>query len=166
MPAAANRTRCASCGRALTFADWTRGRPLCDACARPLAALRRELEAPGPARADDPAAFERILESVPDSLVDELVAALEAEAAKLDQANPVVGVLAELELGRTPRERQWAAWGFAAGFALNVGIAKWAQVASGAPVTDFIVPILVGGVIAGAACAAIGWGLARLRQPA
>ncbi|MCL6645254.1 MAG: hypothetical protein K6U88_09825, partial [Dehalococcoidia bacterium] len=116
--------------------------------------------------ADDPAAFERIIDSVPDALIDELVAALEAEAARLDQANPVVGVLAELELGRTLRERHWAAWGFAAGFALNVGIAKWAQVASGAPVTDFIVPILVGGVIAGAACAAIGWGLARLRQPA
>ncbi len=166
MAATAPRTRCAACSRPLPFADWTSGRPLCDACARPLAALREEVRAPHRSPAEEAAAYEQILAAAPDSLIDELVAALEAEARRLDAANPLAGVLAELDLGRTPRERRWAAWGFAAGFALNVGIAKWAQVASGAPISDFLGPILLGGLIAGATCAAIGWGLARLRQPA
>ncbi|WBL35177.1 hypothetical protein O0235_10290 [Tepidiforma flava] len=161
MAATAHRTRCSACGRALPFADWTRGRPLCEPCARPAAARRAAPPVPAP-----PPPADDLVDTVPDALIDELVAALEAEAAKLDQASPLAGVLAELELGRTPRERHWAAWGFAAGFALNAGIAKWAQVASGAPISDFLAPILIGGVVAGATCAAIAWGIARLRQPA
>jgi hypothetical protein len=166
MAATANRTRCAACGRPLPFADWTSGRPLCEPCARPLGALIREVESPPRAPAEEAAAYERILDDMPDALMDELIAALEAEARKLDGANPVAGVFAELDIGGTPRERRWAAWGFAAGFALNVGIAKWAQVASGAPLSEFLGPMLVGGAVAGATCAAIGWGLARLRQDA
>ncbi len=161
MTATAHRTRCSACGRALRFADWTRGRPLCEPCARP--AVPRPVPPPSPsalAPGDD------LIDAIPEAILDELVAALEAEASKLDQANPLAGVLAELELGRTPRERHWAAWGFAAGFALNAGIAKWAQVASGAPISQFLAPILIGGLFAGATCAVIGWGLARLRQPA
>lgn len=166
MTAAQARTRCTACGRPLPFADWSRGRPLCDPCARPPASAARTPEtarpAPPPALADDA----QLAAAIPDDLLDELVAALEAEARRLDSAGPLAGVLAELEVGRTSRERHWAAWGFAAGFALNVGVAKWAQVASGAPLADFLAPILLGGLLAGSVCAAIGWAAARLREPA
>jgi hypothetical protein len=159
-------TRCRDCGRALAFADWTSGRPLCDACARPLGTIQRAPRVPARTPVGDARASDELLDAFPPALLDELVTALEAEAEKLDRAGPVAGVFAELEIGRTPRERHWAAWGFAAGFALNVGIAKWAQFASGAPTSEFIIPMVVGGVIAGATCAAISWGIARLRQPA
>jgi hypothetical protein len=112
-------------------------------------------------------AYERLLDDIPDELIDELVAALEAEAARLESAplNPVREVIAELAIGNSPREVHWAAWGFAAGFAANVALAKYAQMTAGAPMSRFILPMLIGGVVAGATCAAIGWGLARLRQP-
>lgn len=166
MAATANHTRCTACRRPLPFADWTTGRPLCQSCSRPLGDLVREIQAPPRTPAEEAAAYERILDTMPDALMDELIAALEAEAQKLDQLNPVAGVLTELDLGRTPRERRWAAWGFAAGFALNIAIAKWAQVASAAPLSEFLAPMLIGGLVAGTTCAAIGWGLARLRSPA
>ncbi len=72
--------------------------------------------------------------------------------------------IAELGIGQSARERNWAAWGFAAGFATNTLIAKYAQMTSAAPMSQFIGPMLLGGVLAGAACGAIGWGLARLRE--
>jgi hypothetical protein len=95
------------------------------------------------------------------------VAALEAEAAKLppSSAHPVRGVFDELGVGRSVRERQWAAWGFAAGFAANVALAKYAQMSSSAPMSEFLGPLLIGGGVAGVCCAAIGWGLAKLREP-
>ncbi len=74
--------------------------------------------------------------------------------------------LDDLGVGRTAREKHWAAWGFAAGFGANVAIAKCAQMATGAPFTQFIGPLLLGGVVAGVCCAAIGWGAAKLREPA
>jgi hypothetical protein len=117
----------------------------------------------------DAVEYERMLDSVPDELIDELVAALEAEAAKvaLRPRGPVREVLEEIGgVGRSPRERPWAAWGFAGGFAANVLIAKYAQMATGAPFGQFVVPLLVGGVLAGVCCSAIGWGAAKLREPA
>ncbi|MCZ7578944.1 MAG: hypothetical protein M5U18_18615 [Dehalococcoidia bacterium] len=107
-----------------------------------------------------------MLDDIPDELVDELVAALEAEAARMPSAgpNPVREVLSELGLGRSPRERHWAAWGFAAGFAANIVIAKYAQMTTAAPMSQFIGPMLLGGLLAGATCSAIGWGFARLRE--
>jgi hypothetical protein len=117
----------------------------------------------------DAVEYERMLDSVPDELIDELVAALEAEAAKvaLRPRGPVREVLEEIGgVGRSPRERHWAAWGFAGGFAANVLIAKYAQMATGAPFGQFVVPLLVGGVLAGVCCSAIGWGAAKLREPA
>ena len=111
--------------------------------------------------------YEEMLDNLPDELIDELVAALEEEAARLpaSPANPVRGVLDELGIGRSMRERQWAAWGFAAGFGANVAIAKYAQMASGASMSEFVGPLMIGGVVAGVCCAAIGWGLAKLREP-
>jgi hypothetical protein len=94
---------------------------------------------------------------------------LEAEAARRPvAAKPVQGVvhevLGDMGVGASPREGQWAAWGFAAGFAANVALAKYAQMQTSSPMSQFMVPMLIGGVIAGFACAAIGWGVAKLKD--
>lgn len=170
-------TRCRGCGRGINFDDWARGIERCRAClklplsqAEPAATFTR-----GPARSPAPRGEEerylQMLDTLPDALVDELVAALEAEAALLPAKNAqpaarraaaMQEALAELG-GRSPREVAWAAWGFAGGFALNVLVAKYAQMESSAPLSAFVAPLFLGGLLAGAACAAIGWGLARLR---
>ncbi|MGE3077180.1 MAG: hypothetical protein AB7N24_19570 [Dehalococcoidia bacterium] len=107
------------------------------------------------------------LDDIPQELINELVAALEAEAARrpITTDNPVRDVLDDIGLGRSTLEKQWAAWGFAGGFAANVLIAKYAQMSSSASMGQFIGPMLLGGCLAGVACAAIGWGLAKLREP-
>ena len=174
MPDTFVRTRCSSCARVLSFEDFSGGGDRCRACARtapPSEFVRgprvRRTNARNLPRRNEAEEYERLLDGVPDELIDELVAALEAEAAKLppSPANPVRGVLDELGIGRSTRERQWAAWGFAGGFAANVVLAKYAQMASSAPMGDFIGPLLIGGAVAGLCCAAIGWGLAKLREP-
>ena len=175
MPDTFVRTRCVTCSRPLGFDDWSRGSDRCLSCSatsRPAQYVAGPM-APAPARtgyagvAAQAEAYERLLDDIPDELIDELVAALEAEAARLESAplNPVREVIAELAIGNSPREIHWAAWGFAAGFAANVALAKYAQMSAGAPMSRLILPMLIGGVVAGATCAAIGWGLARLRQP-
>lgn len=175
MPDTFVRTRCATCSRPLGFDDWSRGSDRCLACsatARPTHYVAGP-QAPAPPRGGYPGiaaqaeAYERLLDDIPDELIDELVAALEAEATLLQptQQHPVREVIAELGIGNSSREIHWAAWGFTAGFAANVALAKYAQMTAGAPMSRFILPMLIGGVVAGATCAAIGWGLARLRQP-
>ncbi|MCO5200943.1 MAG: hypothetical protein M9925_04505 [Chloroflexi bacterium] len=172
MPDTFVRTRCSSCARPLGFDDWSNGSDRCQPCVRARSAAARTPAPPDPlsfghaafaARAN---AYERMLDDIPDELVDELVAALEAEAARMPSVgpNPVREVLSELGLGRSPRERHWAAWGFAAGFAANIVIAKYAQMTTAAPMSQFIGPMLLGGLLAGATCSAIGWGFARLRE--
>jgi hypothetical protein len=110
------------------------------------------------------------VDEVPDALIDEIVATLEAEAARLEtpragaMGGALTGVLEEIGVGRSPRELQFAAWGFAVGFGANVAIAKYAQMQAAAPFSEFVGPLVIGGVVAGAACAAIGWGVARLRE--
>lgn len=164
MPDSFVRTRCAACGEALGFDDWSRGSRTCARCGpvvtrdtgnRRQATERARLTASAEA-------YERLLDDIPDELVEELVAALEAEAAKSGPAMPVLEVLEELGVGRTPRERHWAAWGFAGGFAANIALAKWAQMSTGAPLSDFVLPMLLGGALAGLTCGAIGWGFAKL----
>jgi hypothetical protein len=66
--------------------------------------------------------------------------------------------------GETRREFQWATWGFAIGFAANVVLAKYAQMSSGAPMSQFFGPLVLGGLVAGATCGLIGWGAAKLRE--
>jgi len=172
MPDTFVRTRCNTCEKVLTFDDWSGGGKKCQACERSAAPSvtpqyvrgpRRTTGHPEPVEED----YDRLLDAIPDELIDELVAALEAEAARLPakQAGPVQEVFDEIGYGRSPKERQWAAWGFAAGFAANVLVAKYAQMASNAPMGQFVGPLMVGGLVAGLACAAIGWGLARLREP-
>jgi hypothetical protein len=166
--------RCTGCGNGLAFDDWSQGIERCEACmpygGTPAATYVRGPRPAGAAATHEPGNddYERLLEAVPDELVEELIAALEEEAARLPlaetPAGPVREVLQEMGVGSSPREAPWAAWGFALGFAANVAIAKYAQMASGAPMGQFIVPLLIGGVVAGSACAAIGWGLARLRD--
>lgn len=175
MPDTFVRTRCTGCGQALGFDDWSNGSNRCSACAGQ--GIRKRKNAAnyvaGPtvpatsSYASEAVAYERMLDDIPDELVDELVAALEAEAARRasEPMSPIRDVLEELSMGSSPRERPWAAWGFAAGFALNVALAKWAQMSTGGSFADFITPTLVGGLVAGATCAAIGWGFARLREP-
>lgn len=110
-----------------------------------------------------------MLDEIPEELIDQLVRALEAEAAirQTEPApadDPLRGLLEELGVGRSDRELPWAAWGFSIGFGGNVLLAKYAQMSSGESFGAFVVPMLLGGVVAGVACAAIGWGLARLRD--
>jgi len=183
------RARCLDCGKGLSFADWSDGVRMCASCAassrmagpaatyvpgpRPSSAAPRPAE-PAPLRrrvVDEAAEYERLLAELPDELVDEIVAALEAEAAKMAApTTPITAiqdVLEDIGFGQSPREWQWALWGFAGGFSANVLVAKYAQMQAGASMASFMMPMLVGGLVAGAACAAIGWGLARLRdQPA
>ena len=176
MPDTFVRTRCGNCQKILNFEDFSAGGSRCLACSRGPSSTEfvrgprirrtnaRNLRAPR----QEEQAYEELLDGLPDELIDELVAALEAEAAKLpaSPANPMRGMLDELGIGRSLKERQWAAWGFAAGFAANVAMAKYAQMASGAPMGQFIGPLLVGGVVAGLCCSAIGWGFAKLRSRA
>ena len=174
MPDTFVRTRCANCGNVLRFEDFSAGGDRCVDCSRRPSPQQEIVRGPRIRRTNartlqqqEEQAYERMLDSLPDELVDELVAALEAEAARLpaSPANPVRGVFAELGIGRSAVERQWAAWGFAAGFASNVALAKYAQMATGAPMSQFVGPLLIGGVVAGLCCSAIGWGLAKLREP-
>lgn len=168
MERASVRARCVSCGKGLPFAAWSRGREQCPSCAPlPPEGSPSATYVPGP-RVDlrsEPSEFERILDQLPDELVEELARALEAESgpARPSRARGlVVELTEELALGRSPRETTWALWGFAAGFGLNLLVAKVAQVSSGAPMSDFLLPLAVGGLVAGGTAAAIGWGLARL----
>lgn len=171
--------RCGICGIALPFDDWARGQRRCEDCAR-MAALR------GPAATYTPTPrngqtlaeraaaqqrsrdHEQLLEELPDSLLSELVAAIEAEGRgePLPGSTPLQEVMDEIGLGRSPRELQWASWGFASGFAVNVGLAKYAQMSTSAPMSEFVGPLILGGIVAGTVCAAIGWGVAKLRDPA
>ena len=111
-----------------------------------------------------------MLDDIPDELIDELVAALEAAAAVPpapgDSASAAVyDLLHEIGVGRDPRALTWAVWGFSSGFGLNVVLAKYVQISSGATMQQFIGPLLIGGVVAGVGCAALAWGLARLKGP-
>ncbi|MGE0601389.1 MAG: hypothetical protein AB7J35_18235 [Dehalococcoidia bacterium] len=175
MPDTFVRTRCSACGNVLRFEDFSAGGDRCLACARSRIAPSTEFVR-GPrirrtnARNRVPQAHpadDHYLDDIPQELINELVAALEAEAARRPMAtdNPVRDVLYDIGLGRSTLEKQWAAWGFAGGFAANVLIAKYAQMSSSAPMSQFIGPMLLGGCLAGVACAAIGWGLAKLREP-
>ena len=174
MPDTFVRTRCANCGNVLRFEDFSGGGDRCLSCARSVPVRSETVRGPRIRRPNartlqerEELAYEQMLDNIPDELIDELVAALEAEAAKLppSPANPVRGVFDELGLGRSAVERHCAAWGFTLGFTANVVIAKYAQMATGAPMAQFVGPLLIGGVVAGLCCAAIGWGLAKLREP-
>lgn len=174
------RARCVGCGKGLSFDEWSGGVDRCGGCSRgprvqgPAATYVRGPRPTATAArarqevADEAAAYERLLDELPDELVDEIVAALEAEATRIDSAPAAQSVIQEvmqdIGFGRTPREWQWATWGFSGGFAANVILAKYAQMQSGSSMSEFMAPLLIGGVVAGVTCAAIGWGIARLRD--
>ncbi|MCA9822025.1 MAG: hypothetical protein R3C29_13760 [Dehalococcoidia bacterium] len=167
------RARCEACGRGLPFEEWQRGTTVCRTCSNvarhaPVAAPRQNIPL-----ASDYRAYNQMVDEVPDELLDELLAALESEAQARrlsPPANPtradniLKDVLDEIGAGRSQAEVPWAIWGFAGGFALNVLIAKYAQMATGVSIGEFLVPMVFGGVIAGLTCGAIGWGVARLRE--
>lgn len=171
MDGAFSSARCLACGRGLAFEEWRAGLDRCRACRyRP----RRPVAAPAE---PTPVAYVELVDDVSDELLAELVALLEEETGRRRDGVPAPppappppepSLLARFltDVFGTPSERetQWAAWGFALGFAGNVALAKAAQMASGAPVTEMVVPILLGGATAGGVCALIGWGLARLRD--
>ncbi len=52
----------------------------------------------------------------------------------------------------------------AAGFAGNAAVAKYAQMTTDASMSDFIAPMVLGGLVAGATAGVIGWGAAKLRE--
>lgn len=179
MAETATRTRCNSCGKGMPYEAWSRGAVRCDTCARapkmdgPAATYVRGPVASRtpatPALTHDSASYERLLDEMPDELVDELVAALEAEVARMEveksaPASAVQEVLRDIGFNRSPREWQWAAWGFAIGFGANVMLAKYAQMASGGSMGEFAGPLLLGGMVAGITSGTIGWGLAKLRE--
>lgn len=154
------------CRRPLPFEEWSRGEIECRACAAP---ALRAAGSIGPPPVIDYRTNDQMLDEVPPELIEELVAAIEAEAsARRRQGalpSPVQGVIDEIGLGRSPRELPWATWGFVAGFAINLAIAKYAQVTTAAPLHDFLGPMVLGGLLAGTTCAAIAWGIVRLREP-
>jgi hypothetical protein len=165
--------RCASCQRGLAFDEWSVGLDVCSRCVTadaigvPAATYTPSARQVRATVEEQQTALERMLDEMPDALIDELVAALEAEAAKDAAApagSPLREILDEIGFRKSPKEATWAVWGFAAGFAGNVLVAKYAQMSAGAPMSALIGPLLLGGLVAGATCAAIGWGLARLRD--
>ncbi len=171
------RTRCRNCGQGLPFEDWSRGARQCARCAGPgtmngPAATYVPGPRPGPVApkplhrqvADEAAEYERLLAELPDQLIDEIVDALEAEASRTAAGSAIQDVLEDIGFNRSPREWQWSLWGFAAGFSANVLVAKYAQMQASASMASFLAPMLAGGIVAGAACGAIGWGLAKLRD--
>jgi hypothetical protein len=168
------RARCVACGTGLSFEAWSQGNDRCAACSSK-ATSETYSYVPGPASAGlnlaspapDSDEFARLLEDLPDELVEELASALEAaalpESPRQDES-AVGGFLAEVGFGSDPREPVWAAWGFSVGFAVNVAVAKLAQMSTSAPMSDLFVPIIAGGLVAGGAGAVIGWGLAKLKE--
>ncbi len=162
--------RCGSCGGGLAFAAYQRGETLCHVCLQ----MQDEPDAtfaPGPkARAIVTRSRRAQPATVPDELIDELIASLQHSEAAL--ANVPAGpgretvreVLRDIGVGENDRELPWAAWAFAIGFTANIAVAKYAQVTSGATMTEFVPAFIVGGIVAGTVCGAIGWGLARLRS--
>jgi hypothetical protein len=167
------RARCVSCGRGLGFAEWSRGLDRCPYCTS-VRHRRRGPARPVPPRPQPPAVdYDELLDEIPGELVDELVAMLEAEverrpelAAKMagTPSNAFKEVADEVGFGRSAREFQWAAWGFVGGFGLNIALAKYAQMTTQAAMGEFLAPMLLGGFAAGFACAAIGWGAAKLGE--
>ena len=167
--------RCTACGRGLPFEEWQRGATECRTClVAPVKAREaaRKADPPTPLSSDY-RAYNQMVDEIPDELIDELLAALEAEAGARQRGETALpaaedtllhGVLDELGIGRSANQLPWTLWGFAAGFALNVVLAKYAQMTSGGSMTEFAGPMLLGGVLAGLTCAAIGWGIARLRE--
>lgn len=184
------RARCVGCGRGLGFEEWSRGLDRCPYCSkvpnRARAGARREpppqtrgrveapparraAAAPAPGPVDD---YGALLDEIPEDLLDELVEMLESEVAsrpalaqklvKPAPATAVAEVIDEIGIGHSVREWWWAAWGFAGGFAINIFVAKYAQMTTGTTMADMLAPLLIGGVVAGSACAVIGWGLAKL----
>ncbi len=161
------RARCALCGRGLTFDEWQTGRYRCGAC-------RAAGRAPAPAReVAPPIDYTQLLDEVSDDLLNELLALLDEERDRRHSSRepvlppeptPLARFLADVFGPSSPREQAWAAWGFALGFAANVVLAKLAQMESGAPLADIVVPMVLGGATAGAIGALIGWALARLRD--
>ena len=169
------RARCTGCGRGLPFEEWQRGTTECRTCSvSPVSARRASFQAEPPTPlATDYRAYNQMVDEIPDELIDELLVALEAEAGTRKAAGSLPrsredsllhGVLDEIGIGRSSNELPWTLWGFAIGFALNVCLAKYAQMASGGSMGQFLAPMMVGGLLAGLTCGAIGWGIARLRE--
>src|SRR5215212_6821062 len=112
MPDTFGRTRCASCEKVLSFEDFSAGGTRCLACSkqrRPAQEFVRGPRRPEPViggYAEDDAEYERMLDSIPEELVDELVAALEAESARRSggPASQVAEVFEELGIGRSQHE--------------------------------------------------------------
>lgn len=166
MDEALSRARCTVCSRGLTFEEWTLGRQRCSTCrarARSLSPLSDSESAP--------IDYTQLLDEVSDDLLQEVLALLDEEQKQRashrepvlpPDPTPLARFLADVFGPASMRERKWAAWGFALGFVANVVMAKLAQVTSGAPLVEIVVPLLLGGVTAGGIGAVIGWGFSRL----
>lgn len=111
-----------------------------------------------------------MVDEVPDELMEELARALDDEANSrhavtgTEDASLLRGVAQELRLGRSKGEFQYAFLGFAGGFAINVGLMKYVQMSSSATLDAVFAPMFLGGLMTGATCAVIGWGIAKLKE--
>ena len=161
--------RCDACGNGLDFDSWAQGAEHCRRCRDAQPGGARFVPGPAAASTRDDDAFVHSSD-VPDALLDQIAEALlaaeqgRAAPRHAEPASPLRGVLRDLEIGGSPRELQWAGWGFALGFAGNVAVAKYAQMASDAAISEFVGPMLIGGLVAGAAAGVIGWGAAKLKD--
>jgi hypothetical protein len=115
-------------------------------------------------------AYQRMVDDVPEDLMDELARALGEEAIERQQQTSddggslLRGVAQDLQLGRTKAEFQWAFFGFTGGFVANVALMKYVQMASGATFDAVFAPMFLGGLMTGGTCAVIGWGIAKLKE--
>ena len=177
-PGASAATRCSACARGLSFQDWSAGKGRCASCqqrgesAPPGGRIhtRTPSVAPSVASRSGYRAYQRMVDDVPDELMDELARALGEEAIERQRQTPddaaslLRGVAQDLQLGRTRAEFQWAFFGFTGGFAANVALMKYVQMASSASFDAVFAPMFLGGLMTGGTCAVIGWGIAKLKE--
>ncbi len=145
------RARCSRCGRGLSFEEWQRQSSRCSACLPPSPT------------AGDAGRYVDLVDEVSDELLDELLEMLREEERRRAAERAAVepgGTLLDV----TERDVRWAIWGFIAAFTANAALAKAAQLQSGAPFSEIVVPLLLGGVTAGAVGAVLGWAVSKVRE--
>ena len=161
--------RCDACANGLDFESWASGAARCRRCAAESGSTIDYVVGPGPAEVprapvDDEAWVGDLPPEMFDQIAEELLRTERETAARQPSASVLRQLLAELDLSASAKETRWASWGFAAGFAGNAAVAKYAQMTTDASMSDFIAPMVLGGLVAGATAGVIGWGAARLRE--
>ena len=175
--------RCEVCANGLDFESWAAGTTTCRRCAtagpRIDYVVGPELDrvvgpgppesapVPAPALDEENAWLSELPPEMFDEIADELLRKEREPAGRAAEEAPRSGIqqlLSEMDLSSSARATRWAAWGFAGGFAGNAAVAKYAQMTTEASMSDFVAPMVIGGLVAGATAAVIAWGAAKLRE--